>query len=168
MGSERTSYSLSCCSRTSVAFRLSFWISRVSWVKARADVSSEGSAESSESRDDDSNDNDGDNDVARFHGWDTDLGGGDSAGNANAPQWPVHEGCWRLEVGVPFRLARDILGDLDWESLQPNIFTVPAQHLWLVPLSRHWIYADCIWQGLEDYVLRRPSLAAHASQTYSF
>ena len=52
MGRERTSYSLSCCSSTKVALRLSFCISRVSCANVRAEDSRAGSAESKESSED--------------------------------------------------------------------------------------------------------------------
>lgn len=52
MGRERTSYSLSCCSSTRLAFRLSFWISRVSCANVRAEASKAGKAERRESSED--------------------------------------------------------------------------------------------------------------------
>ena len=51
-------------------------------------------------------------------------------GEAPLPEYPVHEGAWRLEVGVPLRKALEVLVDLDWESLRPNILMCHADQLW--------------------------------------
>lgn len=60
MGSERTSYNLSCCSSTRLAFLLSFCMSRVSWANVRAQLSRDGNVERSESSEEESDESDDD------------------------------------------------------------------------------------------------------------